>query len=197
MSAIQGSVCPWCGTIFKYGTSYRNHLRTRHPAKPLLRREERRLLDDGTQLLTGEGDDLADNSDLESPSDESVDEENEQQPSEVTTFPRAGEILGDVEHPLEDESNLWAPFESQQDFDLAKWFVESGVSREHINGYFDKGLARQEVSYDSAYKLFKKIDGLCDGLGSSSWMTGQVDFQTSEDDMHPFGDSSDVEDESQ
>ncbi|KAI5839095.1 hypothetical protein DFP73DRAFT_599063 [Morchella snyderi] len=151
---------------------------TRHPTKPLLRREERRLLDDETQLLTDEGNDLADNlnSDLESLSDESVNEENEQQPSKVTTFPRADEILGDVQRLLEDESNLWAPFESQQDFDLVKW---------------------QEVSYNSAYKLCKKIDGLSDGLGSSSWMTGQVDFQPPEDDMRPFGDSSDVEDESQ
>lgn len=197
MSAVRGSACPWCGTIFKYGTSYRKHLRTRHPSKPLLRREEGRLLDDERQPLEDEGESLADNSDLESLSDESVNEENEQQPSEVTTFPRAGEILGDVERPAEDESNRWAPFENQQDFDLAKWFVESGVSREHINGYFEKKLARQEVSYNSAYKLFMKIDGLTDGLGSGSWMTGQVDFQPPEDDMRPFGDSSAAEDESQ
>ncbi|RPB06561.1 hypothetical protein P167DRAFT_585315 [Morchella conica CCBAS932] len=105
MSAVRGLACPWCGTMFKYGTSYRKHLTIRHPSNPLLRGEEGRLLDHKREPLEDEGENLTHNSDFESLSDESVNEENEQQLSEVTTFTSAGEILGKVEHPAEEESN--------------------------------------------------------------------------------------------
>ena len=55
----------------------------------------------------------------------------------------------------------WSPFSSEQDFDLASWFVRSKVAGSRINDYFGKGLGGTEPrSFRSAYTLKKHLEVL-------------------------------------
>ena len=71
-------------------------------------------------------------------------------------IPDAGRPLGNVtgyeelnQAMLEE---LWFPFSSECDFNLASWFVQSKVARTQIDDYFGKGLVGMEGgSFRSAY----------------------------------------------
>jgi hypothetical protein len=50
-------------------------------------------------------------------------EEGEIDTHDITSFPSAGEPIGDVKQPIYDEMHPWAPFHSEKDFNLARWFI--------------------------------------------------------------------------
>jgi len=56
----------------------------------------------------------------------------------------ARQVIGDLDGFEHEYSNLcddpWAPFNSEQGFKLASWFIEGKVSRSRINQYFSSGL---------------------------------------------------------
>jgi len=70
----------------------------------------------------------------------------------------AGQVIGDVDDFKHEYSNLcddpWAPFNSEQGFKLASWFIEGKVSKSRINQYFSSGLGDAEsVGYSSMHTL--------------------------------------------
>ena len=81
------------------------------------------------------------------------------------TIPDAGRPLGDVtgykelNQAMLDE--LWSPFSSERNFNLASWFVQSKVAKTPIDDYFGKGLGGMERrSFRSAYLLEEQLETL-------------------------------------
>jgi len=56
---------------------------------------------------------------------------------------------------------LWSPFSSEYDFNLASWFVQSNVAKMQIDNYLGKGLGGMERgSFRSAYTLETQLETL-------------------------------------
>ncbi|KAG0636316.1 hypothetical protein HOY80DRAFT_1089170, partial [Tuber brumale] len=70
----------------------------------------------------------------------------------------------------------WAPFQNKTDFELAQWFIEAKVPKEHIDRYFKNGLGPENSTIKSVYCLFHTVDELESGLGLRSWKEGLVSF---------------------
>jgi len=70
----------------------------------------------------------------------------------------AGQVIGDVDSFEHEYSNMcddpWAPFNSEQGFKLASWFIEGKVYKSRINQYFSSGLGDAEsVGYSSMHTM--------------------------------------------
>jgi hypothetical protein len=86
-------------------------------------------------------------------------------PSSQKTILGAGRAIGDVAGYAELNQAMkddpWSPFSSEDDFNLASWFVRSKVPKTRINDYFAKGLGGRDAgSFQSAYTLRKHLDVL-------------------------------------
>ena len=53
----------------------------------------------------------------------------------------------------------WSPFSSENDFNLASWFIRRKVAKSHINAYFTEGLGSTDSrSFRSGYILRQHLD---------------------------------------
>ena len=92
----------------------------------------------------------------------------------------AGQVIGDVDSFEHKYSNLCddpcAPFNSQQGFKLASWFIEGKVSKSPINQYFLSGLGDAEsVGYSSMHTLENHLRLLNPYSQYRQWFEGQVE----------------------
>jgi len=71
---------------------------------------------------------------------------------------------------------MWLPFRNKTDFELALWFIEAKVPKDHIDRYFKKDLGPGECNIQSAYLLLEAVDQLESGMGMKSWKEGFVSF---------------------
>ena len=84
-------------------------------------------------------------------------------PSGQETIPAAGrplgEVAGDTELNKAMTDDSWSPFSSENNFNLASWFVRSKVAKSQIYAYFAEGLGRTDSrSFRSAYTLQQYLD---------------------------------------
>jgi len=84
-------------------------------------------------------------------------------PSGQETIPGAGRPLGEVASYTEVNKAMtddpWSPFSSENDFNLASWFVRIKVAKSQINAYFADGLGGTDSrSFQSAYTLRQHLD---------------------------------------
>jgi len=93
-----------------------------------------------------------------------------------TEDPTAGRSLRDVVRHERSEDEIWLPFRNKTDFELARWFIEAKVPKDHIDRYFKKGLGPEDSNIKSAYRLFDAVDALESGMGMKSWKEGFVSF---------------------
>lgn len=190
------SQCPYCPKRYLYSTAYNNHIERSHPglrvglgvspprepdddgAAHQLNDNSHERTDNIDQLNHAPGVedgevDPAD-SDFESHSSSTEDYTG---PPEPTTYEGAGAPLYSVEPPPVAEKDVsFAPFATESDFRLARWFIESRTPKEHVQKFFQEGLGPPGCAIKSAYTLFNKVDQMGWGLGTSSWKTGTVDF---------------------
>ncbi|KAG0641167.1 hypothetical protein HOY80DRAFT_855915, partial [Tuber brumale] len=66
----------------------------------------------------------------------------------------------------------WAPFQNKTDLELAQWFIEAKIPKEHIDRYFKNGLRPENSTIKSAYRLFHTVDELESGLEMRNWKEG-------------------------
>ena len=71
---------------------------------------------------------------------------------------------------------MWSPFRNKTKFELAWWFIEAKVPKDHMNRYFKKDLGPEGSSINSAYQLLEAVDELESGMGMKSWKEGFVSF---------------------
>ena len=71
---------------------------------------------------------------------------------------------------------MWSTFRNKTDFELARWFFEAGVLKDHMDRYFKKDLGPQGSTINSAYRLLEAVDVLESGMGMKSWKEGFVSF---------------------
>jgi len=103
---------------------------------------------------SGEIDDMQNDSDAEEVSHSPV----RGRPSGQETVPGAGRLLGKVAGYTELNKAVsedpWSPFTSENNFNLASWFVRSKVTKSLIEAYFDERLGGTGGrSFRSAYTL--------------------------------------------
>ena len=84
-------------------------------------------------------------------------------PSGQETIPSAGRPLGEVAGYTELNKAMtddpWRPFSSENDFNLASWFVRSKVPKWQIDSYFVEGSGVTDSrSFLSAYPLPQHLD---------------------------------------
>jgi hypothetical protein len=93
-----------------------------------------------------------------------------------TTHPTAGRSLRDVVRLEKSEDEMWSPFRNKTDFELARWFIEAKVPKDHMDRYFKKNLGPEGSNINSAYRLLETVDQLESGMGMKSWKEGFVSF---------------------
>ncbi len=176
------STCPHCTLQFRYRGAFRNHMRIKHLglASTFHLTDEEESGDNEIRLETAFLR-LDEDTDYESCSDHDEEVEVEEVAThDVRSFPRAGEPIGDVEMQIYDEMRPWAPFNSEKDFILARWFIKSGTPKDRINEFFADGLGG-DSSFTSSHTMMKVVDRMENGLGWSTWKSGEVDFVEVED----------------
>ena len=100
-------------------------------------------------------------------------------------YPDTPTIIGEgqTEDSIRDDSP-WFPFRSGYEFKLAKWMMDSNLSKVQIDTFFNKGLARVPpanpdgsagICFTSAHTLGQLLDKVDDGLGKASWGGACVD----------------------
>jgi len=125
---------------------------------------------------SGEIDDMHNDSDTENVSHPLV----RPRPSGQETIPGAGRPLGEVAGYTElnkgRTDDPWSPFSSEDDFDLASWFVRSKVAKSQIYAYFAQGLGGTDSrSFRSAYTLQQHLDVLDPFREYLVWAEASID----------------------
>jgi hypothetical protein len=189
--------CPFCRSSYEYSIALINHVRAKHPRQAELYFDEptidepstddEELADAGYQLKPNSNDadilvDYDSDEELATKSDEESEPEANTLPPITQYFLQdAGRSMGDIPDTsgslLEDP---FFPFHTAYDFHLAKWFVDSKITKRKIEEYFKKGLYQGAGSYRSAYTLYKVIQDLPTTLGEPSWtfIEDQIDGET-------------------
>jgi len=125
---------------------------------------------------TGEIDDMHNDSDTEDvsrPPDRA-------HPSGQATMPGASRPLGEVAgYTVLNKAmthDPCSPFSSEDDFNLASWFVRSKVAKSHIDAYFAQGLGDTDSrSFRSAYTLRHHLDVLDPFREYLVWAEASID----------------------
>jgi len=177
--------CPYCRRRYQQATAYEKHLQIMHldivlslsaiadaaSMGPTFVREELENLTDSDyesdcrlkipdfHTASGEIDDMQNDSDTEEVSHPPV----RVHPSGQETIPGAGRPLGKVAGYTELNKAMtddpWSPFSSENDFNLASWFVRSKVAKSQIDAYFAEGLGGTDSRlFRSAYTLRQHLD---------------------------------------
>jgi len=125
---------------------------------------------------SGEIDDMQNDSDKEDVSHPPV----RMRPLGQETIPRAGRPLGEVASYTELNKAMtddpWRPFSSENNFNLASWFVRSKVAKSQIDAYFAEGLGGTDRrSFQSAYTLRKHLDILDPFREYLVWAEASID----------------------
>jgi len=110
---------------------------------------------------SGEIDDMHNDSDTEDVSHPPV----RARPLGQETIPAAGRPLGEVAGYTELNKDMtdhpWSPFSSEDDFNLASWFVQSKVAKSQIIAYFAQGLGGTDSrSFRSDYSFRQHLNVL-------------------------------------
>jgi len=69
---------------------------------------------------------------------------------------------------------MWLQLRNKTDFELARWFIETKVSKDHIDRYFKKDLGLEDCNIQSAYCVLEAVDQLESVVGMKSWKEGFV-----------------------
>ena len=115
----------------------------------------------GIHIASGERDDMHQDSDTEHVSHPPV----RARPSGQETIPGAGRLHGEVAGYTELNKamtdNPWSTFSSEDDFNLASWFVRSTVAKSQIDAYIAQSLGGTDSrSFRFAYTLRQYLDVL-------------------------------------
>ena len=93
-----------------------------------------------------------------------------------TAHPTAGRSLWHVVRHKRSEDAIWSPFQNKRDFELAQWFIEAKVPKNHMDRYFKKELGSEGSGISPCYRLLEAVDELESGMAMKSWKEGFVSF---------------------
>ena len=88
----------------------------------------------------------------------------------------AGTSLQHVVQHERSEDEMWSPFQNKTDYELAWWFIEANVPKDHMDRYFKKDQGPEGSRINSAYLLLEAVDELESGIEIKSWKEGFVSF---------------------
>jgi hypothetical protein len=122
-------------------------------------------------------------------SDEDSDEESSIK-NGTMEFENAGKgVLVESRSFIDLDSPFW-PFLNEEDYDLAKWFIDTAdIKACHIDAFFKANLgldASLPRSFKSSHTLRRQIDLMPDGLGWESWMRYTTETGWSESNSEPI-----------
>jgi len=196
------SKCPYSRRHYQQATTYEKHLQTLHfdivlslsaiadaaSMGPTFVRDELenqtdsdyesdcRLKIPDFHTASGEIDDMQNDSDTEDLAHPLV----RVRPSGQETIPGTGRPLGRVAGYTELNKAMtddpWCPFSSENDFNLASWFVRSKVAKSQIDVYFAEGLGGTDSrSFRSTYTLRQHLDILDPFREYMVWAEASID----------------------
>jgi len=109
--------------------------------------------------VSGEIDDMQNDSEMEDVSHPPVCVRPSGQETIPGTSRRLGEVASYTELNKAMTDDSWSPFSSENDFNLASWFVRSKVAKSQIDTYFAEGLGGTDSrSFRSPYTLRQSLD---------------------------------------
>lgn len=186
--STHGTKCPFCRHRYVRASAYEKHLQSRHlelhknfyKAKPDVSRfrphsadsseyptTDQEVLEEAVYPAGVNQSDYESSDSEEHPSDgeENLTLSSSNAGSRVDAYKDAGRPLKNMHHDFQFEAGLmndpWRPFQSLDDFKLAKWFITSKVPRSRIDEYFSIGLSKSSSPcFRSAYKLDQYIKAL-------------------------------------
>jgi len=195
---------PYCRGRYQQAAAYEQHLHTIHldivlsrnaiadaacsTARPTFGRHELENMTDSDNesdpeleigdihTASGEIDDMNNDSDTEDISTPLV----PARASGQETIPGAGRPLGEVAGSTELNKamtdNLWSPFSSEDEFNLASWFDQTKVPKSQIDADFAQGWGSTESrSFRFAYTLRQHLDVLDPFREYLVWVEASID----------------------
>jgi hypothetical protein len=124
------------------------------------------------------------------PADDPSDSESVHDQNTTTTFNgAAASIEMDSASDLEASESPFYPFASEEEYNLAEWFIESNTAAKRIDNFFktSKGLDSSFLrTFTSSYTFRQQIDKMSDGLGWESWQIGETRCGWSEASSEPI-----------
>ena len=194
--------CPDCRRRYQQAAAYEKHIQTMHLDIVLSLRAIADAASIGPTFVRDELENLTDSDyesdcrlkipDFHTASDEINDMQNDSDMEDVShppvcvcssgqeTIPGAGRPLGEVACYTELNKGMtddpWSPFSSENDFNLASWFVRSKVAKSQIDAYFAEGLDGMDSrSFRSAYTLRQHLDILDPFREYLVWVEAGID----------------------
>jgi hypothetical protein len=112
-----------------------------------------------------------------------ISESNAPQGPRATTvyYPDAGNPHGDTFDLDDDEIDPFRPFDSEQEYQLARWAVKHHVTKAATNDLMAIPGMNDVSGATSAYTLFKGVDTVVNDLQMNSWQRKFVSFDMSKD----------------
>jgi len=196
--------CPYCRQRYQQAAAYEKHLHIIHldvvlslnaipdgassTARPTFVRDELENMTDSDyetdpwleiadiHTARGEIDDIHNDSETEHISHPRV----SARPPGQETIPGAGRPLGEVTGYTELNKaiteNPWSTFSSEDDFNLASWFVRSKVAKSQIDAYIAQSLGSTDSrSFRFAYTLRQHLDALDPFREYLVWAEASID----------------------
>lgn len=118
-------------------------------------------------------------------------------PNRLEEFSPPAQVIGETppeRMPIRIDLPLWQPFNSAHEFKLARWIVSNRLTTKAINEMFNEGIVcppvdesgtQSDMSFTSAYSLFKIFDDMDPEMAPHRWfkgvsrfsVDGSIDFQ--------------------
>ena len=186
--------CAFCSKTYRYTGAYFTHLKAEHAdriryvASELSPRAPFRISDDVIELFATIPRELAtvypEDSDTDSdeilvPADD--DAEGEEPVAHTVQFDGAGLHFGAVMNLVDDVDCPYQPFQSQKEYDIARWCVRHQIPKSAIDELFAIPGFDTLTSATSSHVLFNQVDRMKWDLGEDSWKHAKVCFDQRKD----------------
>ena len=177
--------CQWCPKLYASAGRYSNHIAKVHPEKDLstLRESRSRITSEKDFLLPIGSPDIE--SELEGSDREarsfSNDSESDGEDTTANEIPGlcAGTPIRKHLFPARGPNyNLYAPFQHQTDYQLARFFNAAKTSQGLIDQFFKDGILKSlnptySIQFRSAHTMYKLVDA---AASEPCWYSGTVNY---------------------
>jgi len=186
--------CAFCRKTYAYAGAFLNHHKREHAERvitvpgDMLPAAGYRLQGDFIELPDYENPvevsarhDSDDDSDDDNEFSVSIvqDSHEESPEASITVYKNAGRPLGDALELDEDEIDPYRPFQSEQEYRIARWIVKNRISKTAVDDLFSIPGMKNVTSSSSAHTLLKRVDEMKYTIDDDSWKEGKVCFDQS------------------
>jgi Plavaka transposase len=190
MDPREDDKCPYCSRRFQYAGAFENHIQRCHPVIADIMTSSRNYRDEDSDtenplsFFESHGGDMDCDGDSDYEDQKNNGTEDSETPSnavEDIVFASAGLAVSDAPEVLSEAQNAlqnpYTPFASAFEFNLAHWFVDSGIPKTRINSYFNRNLCTMqepEINFRSGHTLQQLLERMDLEYGIAPWVSAQA-----------------------